>query len=223
MSDEAVIARLFPTMAPEPAGTTLATAGAAPEPAPAPAPAPAVEPEERPPLTEAELAAKLYPDPVEPPPLADVPEEVRALRDSPERRMFSAQKALAEAIPEDAFPEGPGREAGVREIREIAADLDLTPADIGTLATRARALQAEGAPDAQTQRMATIRELQRRFGPELVDRVAEARALLQRDPRAQAMVEALGLAEDFDTVVLLAERARSQINAGKLRAPSRRR
>lgn len=179
------------------------------------------EPEaDRPPRTEQEQADHLFGDKAAPVELEPVPDEVKALRDTTERRMFSAQQTLREAIPDATEPaEGfdlATTNKAMAEVREIAADLELGPTEVQQLRHRAELVRA--APPAEAEQVdAAIHALNTRFGNDAKQALRDARALLARDPRAAKVIENLGLGNDPHTVVMLAERARAQINAGKLK------
>ncbi|KAI3598728.1 hypothetical protein D8I24_5674 [Cupriavidus necator H850] len=189
---------------------------------PQPPAAPAPEPDTAPPRqrTAEELAAAAYPDKPEPLTFDAPNEEVQAIRDDLGRRMYSAQETFRKAIP-DATEAAPGVDLAntnraVAEIREIAADLNLAPADISTIRSRAAQIHAN-APSKESQVDASIEALNARFGNDAAQALRDARLLLQRDPRAARMIERAGLGDDPATVVMIAERARSQIAAGKLK------
>lgn len=192
------------------------TEQAAPPAQPAPEPPPVQE------RTEEEVAETLFGDKTQPVQFDPVSEEVRALRDDPNRRMFSPQETLRSALPDATeAPEGfdlATTNKAMAEAREIAADLDLGPADINVLRTRAGQIQAT-APSQESQVEASIVALNARFGSDATQALRDARLLLQRDPRAARLIEGAGLGNDPQTVVMLAERARAQIAAGKLRRP----
>lgn len=180
--------------------------------------------EAREPSTEAEQAAALYPEAEKPAPLADLPLEVKELRDLPERRMFSAQETFSEAIPDlsDEVCKEQGADPAVMrqgavEVREIAADLDLGIPEVQTLRQRAGQL-SESPVEAITQRESAVEALNREFGNGAYQAWQDARALVARDPRVGKVIEAMGLGDDADTIVMLARKARSQRAAGKFKA-----
>lgn len=214
--------RMFGATAPKPEEPTTATDPAArlfggPDAEPAPE-------EARQPRTDEELQAVLYPEPEKPAALAEVPPEVRELRDLPERRMFSAQEMLSEAVPdptdEQCEAQGVDPEAarhGMVELREMFADLELGKLDVRDLRTRAETLR-DTPVDTIAQREAAVEALNREFGQGAYQAWQDARALVARDPRVGKVIETMGLGDDADTIVLLAKKARSQRVAGKLKA-----
>lgn len=213
--------RLFGATAPKPEAPTTATDPAArlfggPDAGPAPDVPHRLH-------TEEEMQAILYPEPEKPAPLAEVPPEVQELRDLPERRMFSAQEMLSDAVPEptDEQCEAQGVDPevarrGVVELREMFADLDLGKLDVRDLRTRAETLR-DTPVDTIAQREGAVEALNREFGNGAYRAWMDARALVARDPRVGKMIEAMGLGDDAETIVLLAKKARSQRVAGKLK------
>lgn len=174
--------------------------------------------------TDAEIEAALYKGEPEPVNLAHVSDEVQAIRDTQERRMFNAQDMLKDAIKDTEFanaevdPEVVQR--GIVEVREIAADLGLSRAEIQTLKDRTAAYRSQPVPPEQ-QVDATIAALNREFGTDARQALMDARALVARDPRVGRIIEALGVGNDPQVVVMLAKQARSQIAAGHLRGKGR--
>lgn len=171
--------------------------------------------------TEEQAAQSLYGKEAEDETLAPVSAEVAELREMPERRMYSAQVTLREAIPDQEFAnvEGIDEKAGnkaVRELRELAADLDFGPREIQTLRARA-AFVSTSKPDVSMQREAAVDALNREFGQGAKQALRDARAMLQRDPRTAKVIEAMGLGDDPEVVLLVARAARSQRAAGKLK------
>lgn len=173
--------------------------------------------------TDAELQAILYPEPEKPAPLAEVPPDVQELRDLPERVMYDVQAMLRDAVPDltDKECEAAGidpaeaRQAAV-EVREMAADLDLGTMDMRILHTRAETLRSTRM-ETIAQREAAVDALNREFGNDAKQALRDARALVARDPRVGKMIEAMGLGDDAETIVLLAKKARSQRISGKLK------
>ena len=191
-----------------------------------PAAAPVLQPPaEEPPQqrTAEELAAAMYPKDAEPVQLDPVPAEVQELRDDIARRMYSAQDTLREAVPEapeetfttEGIDPAVGRKA-LAEVREMFADLDLGPREVQDLRQRAERLR-DAPVDPIAQREAAVEALNREFGQGAKQAWRDARALVARDPRVGKLIEAMGLGDDPDTVLLLARTARSQRIAGKLK------
>lgn len=153
--------------------------------------------------------------------LAPVAADIAEIRSTPERRMYSAQSTLRDAIPDQEFANVKGLDdkvgqAAVRELREMAADFDFGTNEIRTLRDRA-AFVAKSAPTTEAQREAAVEALNREFGQRATQALRDARALLQRDPRAANLIEAMGLGDDPEVVVLVAKAAQSQRMAGKLK------
>lgn len=170
-------------------------------------------------MTENERALLHFPSMRKPEPiqLAPVSDEIAQLRDTPERRAFDS-KLTFQAVMEES-PGEVGRVAAA-EFRELALDLNLNEGDLRGMSERATRLRDEP-QDPEAQREATITELNRRFGNDAAQRVREARALIQRDPRTAKMIDHMGLGDDAPTLILFAEKARSQIAAGHLKRPAK--
>ncbi|OJZ17945.1 MAG: hypothetical protein BGP21_06435 [Thiobacillus sp. 65-29] len=175
------------------------------------------------PHTDEEMQAILYPEPEKSAPLAEVPPEVQELRDLPERRMFDAQSMLRDVVQEltdeqceaEGIDPSDARQAAV-ELREMAADLDLGVLDVRTLRTRVETLRSTPV-ETITQREAAVDALNREFGSGAKQALRDARALVARDARVARAIEAMGLGDDAETIVMLAKKARSQRVAGKLK------
>jgi hypothetical protein len=166
------------------------------------------------PSSDEEIAAAFYPGEPGPVQLEAVSPEVRALRDDPARLMYKAdpleglnQEDLADIGPEDRA-----------EVAELLTDLGLGQRDVAEMVTRASRLQADPAPQESLQE-ASIRALNAKFGHDAAQALRDARLLISRDQRAAELFDRLGVGDDPDTVVRLAEEARRQLLAGKLRRP----
>lgn len=181
------------------------------------------ESEPREPSTEAEQAETLFAKPEAIAPLAEVPPEIQDLRGLPERRMFDAQSMLRDVVQEltDEQCEAEGIDPAVArqataEVREVAADLDLGALDVRALRTRVETLRSTPV-ETITQRESAVEALNREFGNGAKQALRDARALVARDGRVGKLVEAMGLGDDAETIVMLAKKARSQRVAGKLK------
>lgn len=188
-----------------------------------PAPAAPAQDEPHRPHTEKEMQAILYPEPEKPTPLAELPPEIQDLRGLPERRMFDAQSMLRDVVQEltDEQCEAEGIDPAVArqataEVREVAADLDLGALDVRALRTRVETLRSTPV-ETITQRESAVEALNREFGNGAKQALRDARALVARDGRVGKLVEAMGLGDDAETIVMLAKKARSQRVAGKLK------
>lgn len=155
-----------------------------------------------------------------PAPFMDVPDDVKAIRESADRRMFDAQTTYRDALPDDVFKSdehsAEDSAKAAREVREIAADLDLGPDEFKGLYQRAIDLRVEPVPEAD-QVAEAINALNARFGNSAKQALRDARLLIERDIRMAKIIEGWGLGNDPHTIVTLAEKARSQIAAGKLK------
>ena len=175
------------------------------------------EPETR----EDRIARALYdeaPTPVELDPVSDEIAEIRRAR------YFDPQTTHRESVPDDGFvvdgvdPADARRAAA--EVRELVADLGLSPSEVRELADRSAMLAREPV-DVERQRADAVRALNAAFGQAATEALSDARLLLARDPRAARTIEALGLGDDARTIVRLAEEARRQIARGVLRRPEK--
>ncbi|WP_301101092.1 hypothetical protein [Propionivibrio sp.] len=171
--------------------------------------------------TDAELATAMYPEPEEPVVLDPVPPDVAAIRDDIARRLYSAQDTFAEAIPDKVFANVAGLDpaAGRKtaaELREISADLDLAPQDVQKLRERITYVQTNQ-PTVAAQWDETVSLLNAEYGTDAKQALRDARALLRRDPRAARVIEAMGLGNDPQTVMIIARRARSAKGTGRIK------
>lgn len=209
-----------PTPAPSKPAATPNTKPAAPAPATL-----MVEelPSERPP------AESVFPsmNDDKPEPSVVVPGEIQDLRkqaieEDPARRMYPPEKQIT-AISDTAFDSVESltpqqRTEVVEEMRRIAADVSFGNADIQGLLSRASALQANPIPPEQQQAIA-MRDLRLQFDGEkgAAKALADARALLNRDPRAKKILLALGLGDDSATIIRLAKQAARERARGRLK------
>lgn len=172
---------------------------------------------ERTPLTEQEMIygkAEELPEP-------NLPPEIKELRESdPSRKMLSPQGTFAEVLPDNALAEteldAGTQAAAMHEFRELAADLDLAPNDVRGMISRASMLGHEPR-DPAAQREEAARLLNSEFGQGAHQAWQDARTLVARDPRVGQIIDALGLGDDPQTVMLLAHAARRQRIAGRLK------
>ncbi|KAA0889930.1 hypothetical protein [Pusillimonas sp. ANT_WB101] len=157
---------------------------------------------------------------------ANIPENIRALRNEDQaRKLFGANSTHSDAIKDDIFNPQTLAEAGipaevaqgaVRELREIAADLSMSGTEVSVIQSRAAVLQAEPVPD-ETQQADALRRLTDVFGPDQVRAVlADANQLLERDPRTKALITRLGLGNDAETIVTVAQVAQRERSRGRL-------
>lgn len=149
------------------------------------------------------------------PPKAEVPESIRELRDTPERRMFSPQGTYASVQLEAALervaiaPEL--KAAAAAEYREIFADLGASPQDAHELVTSASRFTAEPMTperDAANTNDA-IGALNREFGNDATSALKAAQQMVLRDPRLARVLDESRLGNDPAVVVKLAHLARS--------------
>lgn len=233
MSDlEAMAARLYPSSAPStPAADTSAPA---PDTEPAATPNDAAEAarvaqlargaaiNERTAADKADAARKesfdqngLWKPPGELP-KAELPENIKAMRDTPERRLFSAQGSYAgvqlEAALKDVDTSPEVKTAAAAELREIFADIGASSQDAQEIVDAASRLHAEPmTPERDaTNANDAIGALNREFGNDAASALKAAQQMVTRDPRLARMLDASRLGNDPAVVVKLAYLARSQ-------------
>lgn len=222
MNTDALYPSMAPPAAPEPVAESLIPSAPV-QPA---APKPAAEPPAAPPLSEeARLegsGARLFNK--EPEAFVDqgVPEEVAKLREAdPNRRMFNAQETYKTDIPLSLFEkiEGDDITPEVREYaagvwREVAADLELAPADVRELIP---ALQERPTPEQQAQNRAdSLRWLVAEHGDSAGHVLELARALVARDPRTAALLD-FGGGDNPKVIKKVVAAALRQAASGKLK------
>ena len=177
------------------------------------------EPDPAPRTVEEQRAAAIYDRPEAPPELAQVSDEVAELRRG---RFHDAAGMYRTELDPATFTEVLGDPAEGRrvaaEVAHICADMDLGPADVRRLT--ARVAEVAGVP-VESQREGAMTALRAAFGGDAQQALADARLLLERDPRAARLIERLGLADDGEVAVLIAQRARSQIARGVLKRPGK--
>lgn len=150
----------------------------------------------------------------------EVPESIRELRDDPLRRMFSPQTTFASVGLEEAMKHLPmgaeTRAAEAAEWREIFEDVQASPQDARELVDAARRFDAE--PMTPQRDMANVNSaidlMNREFGNDAAKALADAQAMVKRDPRLVKILEQSRLGNDPTTVVKLARLARSQKQRG---------
>lgn len=188
----------------------------------APEPASAVPPT---PTFDQKAAATLYAPEPDPKPAEDVPLEVAHLRESdPERKFFGAQSTHGDVPLEQAFAEVEGmtdeqRATAAHEWREIAVDVGVSPPDARHMLSEFQHALANP-PTAETRaawRTEADRRLSERFGADAPKVLADARRLVQRDPRVVQLLIRSGLGDSPDMVLRAAELAQRQRAAGKLK------
>lgn len=158
-----------------------------------------------------------------------IPEAIRELRENDRgRRMFSPQKTYEYDVPDDLLElreesaddiPAEMKAAAVAELREMAADMSMSGADVRLLIGRARAAAANPAQDEAAERTQASRQLAADLGSTQVAQqaLADAKQLLARDPRMRTLVLSLGMGNDVQTIRTLAELARRERAGGRLR------
>jgi len=155
------------------------------------------------------------------PPQVDVPDTIKQLREADTtRKLYDPQKTYAQAIKADMFSGDENinpavRDAGVAELREVAADLGLGVTDVAELHNRAGIVKTEGlAPEVAIDRC--VDRFNEVFGQDAAQAYRDARALVARDPRVGALLDGWGLSSDAQTAVMLARIARREKMEGRL-------
>lgn len=151
---------------------------------------------------------------------AQLPDAIRELRDDPLRRMFSPQGTFASVPLEDAMKhlplDGETKAAEVAEWREQFEDFGASPQDARELVDAARRFVAE--PMTPQRDMANVNSaidaMNREFGNDAADALADAQAMVRRDSRLVKILESSRLGNDPTVVVKLARLARSQRQRG---------
>lgn len=157
-------------------------------------------------------------------PKAPVPESVQVARDAdPSRALHKAAGMLdvkLEPLPLDATPEQRAQfEAEHRELLETYADMGFSSPEANEVHGLIK--QHAAAPADAATRSTWAREaedqLRRTYGDSAPQALADARKLVQRDPRALALLQATGLGSNPRVVELLARQARSERGRGRLK------
>jgi hypothetical protein len=146
-----------------------------------------------------------------------IPDSIKELRNESIRKLYSAQKEFAEAIPDSLFDSAgldyEVQEVLSQEIREMAMDVGMNSSDIPDIIT------AMSKPPLTPVQRISAREtavtlLNNEFGPGAKQALRDARAFVQQDPRRNAMLQSIG---DDPTIVLkVARLARVAKMSGKL-------
>jgi hypothetical protein len=221
MPDDAALAVLYPSMTPA-EGVRTEMYPSMPEPEPE-QPAEPTKPTGEP-KTPAEI---LYGNKDAPLPVVDVPDDIKAAREADQlRQMYNPQKQLAHVIRDDYFTKDGAetdlpplvQKAVVREMREMAADLGMGADDVRSL--RAIGQTIKVAPS-DAQRMAwreqAVTQLNATYGKDAKGALRDAAKFIAQDPRRAKALEAQGLGDHPDAVLMFAKLARQARNAGKLK------
>lgn len=146
---------------------------------------------------------------------AAIPPEILEQRKTNERVLYGAQAEFAKSIPDSDFRslEPLAREAVAGELREMAADLGLVPADIPDLtkALNNPPMTEEARISAREQAVALLNQ---NFGHGAYQAWLDARRFVAADPRRAAILERAG--DDPKTVLRIAKLAQQAKVAGRL-------
>lgn len=155
---------------------------------------------------------------------AGIPDEIKQLREQDaDRKMFGAQSMLGDIPIEEAFAEvdvpDEVKSAAAAEFREIATDVGLSSPEAKMVLSEFRAALAS--PPTLEARAAGVAEAQRqlaaKYGEDVPQVLADARALVARDPRVAQLLERSGLGDDPKMIMRMAELGRRARIAGKLK------
>jgi len=191
---------------------------------PAPAAPPAAPTPAAPDQVPAESAPLDYPNTDKPlpqgTPALELPDAVRELREADgERKMFSPQVQYRDTVQD--HPEDNDQVRAFRaEAREQFADLGLSDQDARDVVGVINAELQAGIPAAETRAQwqeQALNDVVRQYGKDAPARIAEARALVARDPRVQKILDDTGLGSHPRVVALMIERARSERGRGRLK------
>ncbi len=156
----------------------------------------------------------------------DVPEAIAELRKADElRAIYGAQGQFGQSIAEDiadgstefaAFPEEL-RKAAIAEVRELAADVGLTNEDVSTLKALSSQFSAPTAEQVAQWQNDSILALQRDYGQEWQQALADANALISRDPRLVQIMRAGGRGNHPQVVSMFARLGREARMQGRIK------
>jgi len=207
--------------------------GAPAEPAPQPrapeTPNPRSEPAPQPQAerTQEERAQQAFYGQPEEVPAVEVPESIKAMREADGlRTLYSPQGSYASVLPDDMMaadeavkdiPE-PVQRAAISELREMAADLSMSHDDVRALQSIARQIPSKPTEAERiTWREQAVTRLNETYGNGAAQAVRDARAFIAQDPRRAKLLEARGLGDHPDTVLMVARLARQARIQGKLK------
>lgn len=145
--------------------------------------------------------------------------ELREIRESSERKTYSAQRTFEKDI-QDHPADSEAERALRAEFREQAADLGLGGPEVRQLAQLVNTELREGIPTDETVARwgrQSLEDVRRQYGAQADARLAAANRLVKRDPGLARMLKNTGLGSHPDVVKLLVEKAWSQRAAGKLK------
>lgn len=160
-------------------------------------------------------------------PTAVIPENIRAMREADgARQMYSPQGTYASVLPDDlwssdetakAIPE-PVQRAALAELREMAADVAMSNDDVRALQSIARQIpEAPSDADRIAWREQAVTRLNETYGNGAAQAFRDARAFIAQDPRRAKILDAKGLGDHPDTVLMVARLARQARMQGKLK------
>ncbi|WP_398307375.1 hypothetical protein [Zoogloea sp.] len=160
-------------------------------------------------------------------PAVEVPENIKAMREADGlRALYSPQGSYASVLPDDlwagdetakAIPE-PVQRAALAELREMAADVAMSHDDVRALQSIARQIpEAPSDADRIAWREQAVTRLNETYGNSAAQAFRDARAFIAQDPRRAKLLDAKGLGDHPDTVLMVARLARQARIQGKLK------
>jgi len=145
----------------------------------------------------------------------ELPDAIRELRDDPLRRLFSPQGTYAGVQLESAMESWTAapevKAAAAAEYREIFADMGASPSDAQEIVDAASRFTAEPmtAERDASNTNAAIQLLNEHFGKDWPSALQAAQQMIARDPRLTRMLDTSRLGNDPQTVLKIAQLARS--------------
>jgi hypothetical protein len=149
---------------------------------------------------------------------SDVPAEIRALR--AERSFLPNHVQHAYDAVKDHPTDGEAEKTFRAEAREQFADLGISPVEAREVVKLIDDAYREGAPSPETLeqwRRESVDQVFRQYGKDAERKLAGAKALVARDPRVKAFLNATGLGSHPKVVALLIEKAHSERARGRLK------
>jgi len=164
------------------------------------------------------------PDAAATPAALQIPDEVRELRDADMgRRVYGVKGVFDASLPDDIYADDEGlapdvKPVVVNELREIAADVGATNADVMSFRRVANSLtQAPTSEQRTAWHDQIVQQLNEQYGDTAAQALADAAKFARRDPRLAAMLAHNGLGDHPEIVLQFARLAREARRAGKLK------
>ncbi len=174
-------------------------------------------PASAPPISSALERLHSKPDPL---PAEDLPAEVKALRDGDVARSLYDDRSAFSELPNvlaDIGLEGRELEIEHRHWAGVLTDLAVPPAEVKGLATLAKSHAYPDEATAETWQTEGLEALKTTYGSAWKSALADAQALVQRDPRLSDWLNRTGLGNHPRFIAMAADRARHAIANGTLK------